>query len=102
MSFNLKDIEEAEKFTKLISSASFNLTGIQLIEAYKSLAWFTVRVCERIKSEVNQDGKKSEPKQDGRARGRRRGALSGHGGNEPNGNQSGSEPSPESPSTDDL
>lgn len=67
MPFNLDDAKEAEAFSKLVASASFTLTGTEIIKAYKSFAWFN-KVCEMIEGDI-KNGKESKPESDGRTGG---------------------------------
>jgi hypothetical protein len=67
MPFNLDDAKEAEAFTKMIASASFTLTGTEIIKAYKSFAWFN-QICKMIEEDI-KNGKKPEPESNGRTGG---------------------------------
>lgn len=64
MPFKIDDAKEAEAFSKLIASASFTLTGNEIIKAYRSFAWFN-KVCEMIEGDI-KNGKEPEPEPDGR------------------------------------
>jgi hypothetical protein len=100
MKFGIDDAKQAEAFTQQIASATFSLTGKQIIEVYKSFAWFN-KVCSMIEKDI-ADGQKSKPEPNGRPRRTRRGASRGDGGDLGNGNQSGIEPSSEPTSPDGL
>ena len=89
--FKIDDAQAAEAFTKLIASGSFTLTGSQIIEAYKSFAWFN-KICGMIEEDLKNHGKKPEPKPDGRARRARSSSRSSHSIDQPERNKSGSEP----------
>jgi hypothetical protein len=100
MKFDINDAKQAEAFTQQIASASFSLTGKQIIEVYKSFVWFN-KICQMIEKDI-ADGKEPEPKPNRRARRSRGSPRSSDGDNQPNGNQSRFESSSESSSSDDL
>jgi hypothetical protein len=100
MKFDINDAKQAEAFTNQIASASFTLTGKQIIEVYKSFAWFN-KICSMIEKDLT-DGKKPEPKPNRRTRGSRSRPLGGDCFNQPDRDQGGSEPAGGPPSGDGL
>lgn len=78
MKFNVEDAKQAEAFTKQIASASFTLTGKEIIEVYKSFAWFN-KICSMIEKDLT-DGKEPQSEQDGRIRRKRGRPRSSNGG----------------------
>ena len=100
MKFGIDDAKQAEAFTQQIASATFTITGKQIIEVYKSFIWFN-KICSMIEKDID-DGKKSKPEPNGRTRRTRRGASRGDGGTNGDGNQGRSDPSSEPPSSDGL
>jgi hypothetical protein len=85
MTFKIDDAKQAEAFTQLIASGTFTLTGKQIIEAYKSFAWFN-KICGMIEEDI-KNGKKSKPEQNRRTRRNRSSSGRGDGDNQPDGNQ---------------
>jgi hypothetical protein len=63
MGFKIDDAKEAEAFSKLVVSATFTLTGTEIIKAYRSFAWFN-KICEMIEGDL-KNGKELKPEPDG-------------------------------------